>query len=41
MAVALLPISDILPEGYPKAKACIKVIQVQEVINVGANKLIK
>ena len=40
MAVAPLPISDILPEGYPKAKACIKVTQVQREINAGVNKII-
>jgi hypothetical protein len=39
--VALQPISDILPEGYPKAKACIKVIQVQREINAGVNKGIR
>lgn len=38
MAVALQLINDILPEGYPKAKACIKVIQVQGVITAGVNK---
>jgi hypothetical protein len=35
MAVALQPISDILPEEYQKAKACIKVILHKGVINHG------
>jgi len=31
-------IKNTLPEEYQKQKACIKVIQVQEEINVGVNK---
>ena len=42
MEVAQLLISDILPEGYQKRKACIRVTEVQKAINAGAeNKLNK